>query len=86
MSYAFRRAASAIAVTSSTTSVAFAANGFSPIIPIRAFGIYAAIIVVVNYGMVVMIMPSLMIVYERNFAGRFGYCAVLADCCKCPTK
>ena len=64
MSYAFRRAASAIAVTSSTTSVAFAANGFSPIIPIRAFGIYAAIIVVVNYGMVVLIMPSLVIIYE----------------------
>lgn len=58
MSYAFKRAAKAIFVTSSTTSVAFAANAGSPLIPIKAFGIYASIIVVINYGMVVLVMPS----------------------------
>ena len=34
MAYTFRRARDAIAVTSSTTSVAFLANAFSPIVPI----------------------------------------------------
>ena len=74
MAYSFKRAAKAIAVTSSTTSVAFAANGFSPIIPIRAFGIYASIIVLVNYAMVVCIMPSVQIVYEDNYRHRCKGC------------
>ena len=39
MAYSFKRAAKAIAVTSSTTSVAFASNIMSPIVPIRAFGL-----------------------------------------------
>ena len=93
MAYAFRRAAGAIAVTASTTSVAFAANGFSPIIPIRAFGIYASIIVLVNYAMVVLIMPSVQIIYERKFAHKCGCCKTcgcgdgltkrLKACCAC---
>ena len=70
MAYAFKRAAKAIAVTSSTTSVAFAANGLSPIIPIRAFGIYAAIIVLVNYLMVVLVMPPVQMVYELKFKNK----------------
>ena len=74
MAYAFKRAAKAIAVTSSTTSVAFAANGASPIIPIRAFGIYAAIIVLVNYLMVVMVMPSIQIIYEIHFKHKCQCC------------
>ena len=74
LAYAWKRAAKAIAVTSSTTSVAMAANALSPIIPIRAFGIYAGIIVLVNYLMVIMIMPPLQIIYERNFRHRCGCC------------
>ena len=73
MAYSFKRAAKAIAVTSTTTAVAFAANGFSPIIPIRAFGIYASIIVLVNYAMVVLIMPSVQIVYEDNYKDNEAY-------------
>ena len=76
MAYAFKRAAKAIAVTSSTTSVAFAANGASPIIPIRAFGIYASIIVLVNYLMVIMVMPSVQMIYEIYYK----------DKCKCCDK
>jgi predicted RND superfamily exporter protein len=66
MAYAFKRAAKAIAVTSSTTSVAFFANAGSPLIPIKAFGIYASIMVIVNYGMVMFIMPSVQMIYENK--------------------
>ena len=77
MAFAFRRGARAMAVTSSTTSVAFMANVFSPIMPIRGFGIYSGIIVSVNYLLVVMILPPATIWYERYIDG-----CITNFCCK----
>lgn len=74
MSYAWKRAVRAMAVTSSTTSVAFLANSFSPIMPIKAFGIYAAIIIPANYLLVVFIFPPAVIWYESKVEGKI--------CCK----
>ena len=71
MSYSWKRAVRAMAVTSSTTSVAFLANGFSPIMPIKAFGIYAAIIIPANYLLVVFIFPPAVIWYEDKVEGKF---------------
>ena len=62
-----------MAVTSSTTSVAFYANFFSPLMPIKAFGIFAGTIIPVNYCLVVMIFPPATIFYERYFEDS-GYC------------
>ena len=73
MAYAFRRACRAMAVTSSTTAVAFIANYFSPLMPVQSFGIYAGIIVPVNYVFVVMIFPPATIFYEGCIEGT-GWC------------
>jgi len=54
-----------MAVTSSTTAVAFFANMFSPIMPIKSFGLFAGVIVPANYFLVIMIMPSVIIIYEN---------------------
>jgi predicted RND superfamily exporter protein len=70
MSYSWKRAVRAMAVTSSTTSVAFLANSFSPIMPIKAFGIYAAIIIPANYLLVVLIFPPAVIWYEDKIEGK----------------
>lgn len=59
MAYSFKRSFRAIAVTSSTTAVAFLANATSAIRPIRAFGIYAAIIVPVNFLILILMMPAI---------------------------
>ena len=59
LAYTFKRSFRAIAVTSSTTTVAFLANAASDIRPIRAFGIFAAIIVPANFLIVVLLMPSI---------------------------
>jgi predicted RND superfamily exporter protein len=67
LAYAFRRAVRAMAVTSSTTSVAFFANMLSKIMPIRAFGIFAGVIVPVNYLLVVMFFPPAVVWYEEQF-------------------
>ena len=82
MAYSFRRAARALAVTSSTTSVAFMANVFSPIMPIRGFGIYSGIIVPVNYLLVIMILPPAVIWYERYIDGCItNICCKIFFCC-----
>ena len=58
MAYSFKRSFKAIAVTSSTTAIAFLANALSDIRPIRAFGIFAAIIIPVNFILVILVMPA----------------------------
>lgn len=66
MAYAWRRAVRAIAVTSSTTSVAFMANIFSPLMPIKSFGVFAGLIIPVNYIMMIFIFPPAVIIYENK--------------------
>jgi protein dispatched 1 len=70
LAFAFRRATRAIALTSSTTSAAFMANVFSPLMPIVQFGVYAGIIILVNYVLVVFLFPSATIIYDRYFKNK----------------
>jgi len=63
-----------MAVTSSTTSAAFFANAFSPLMPIKQFGIFAGVIIPVNYFLVVMFFPPATIFYERSIEGRISKC------------
>ena len=64
MSYTFRRSRRAMAVTSSTTSAAFFANLYSPLMSIKSFGVFAGIIVPVNYLLVIVFFPSIIIIHE----------------------
>lgn len=68
-------------VTSSTTAVAFLSNAFSPLMPIKAFGYYAAIIVLINYVLVIFLFPSAVIIFENQFAHKPFCC-----CCRVKTK
>ena len=84
MAYSFRRAAKAIAVSSSTTAVAFAANALSPLVPFRAFGINAAIVILVNYVLIILAMPSIQMLYE-SYVKRCCSCCTGRRCLCCPT-
>ena len=55
-----------MSVTSSTTAAAFFANFFSPIMPIKAFGIFAGTLIPVNFMLVVLIMPPAVIYKEEK--------------------
>lgn len=79
MAYSFRRGVRAMTVTSSTTAVAFFANAFSPIMPIRAFGIFTGVLIPINFLLVVMIMPPAVIYYEKNIERQYNACC---GCCK----
>jgi len=66
MAYTFRRATRAMAVTSSTTCVAMLANFFGEIMPVQSFGVFAGVIVPVNFMLVIMFYPSAVTIYERK--------------------
>jgi protein dispatched 1 len=66
MYYTFRRAFRAMAVTSSTTSVAFFSNLLSPLMPIKSFGLFAGVIIPVNFFLVITFLPSYIIIHEKN--------------------
>jgi len=68
--YAFRRAVRATATTSSTTAVAFLANVMSPLLPMRSFGLYCAVLIIVNYGLLIVFLPPLIIWHEDNLKDR----------------
>ena len=82
MAYSFRRASRAMAVTSSTTSVAFLANVASPMLPIRAFGVFAGVIIPVNYILVVLVFPPATIFYDRYIYGCWTNICCLIFCCR----
>lgn len=77
MSYTWRRAVRAISVTSATTTVAFLANIFSSQMPVKAFGIFAAIIIPSNLLLVITLFPPAIIIFEK-------YLVRYKVCCFCP--
>lgn len=74
MAYSFRRGVRAMTVTSSTTAVAFFANAFSEIMPIRSFGIFTGVLIPINFLLVVMIMPPAVIYHERVIMKKSACC------------
>ena len=79
----FRRTASAVFNTSLTTTVAFLATGVSPVMPINAFGIFAALAIAMNYVLVCTWWPAVVVVWEVWFRrARFcGCCCIGCSCC-----
>ena len=62
--YAFSRTMDTVFNTSLTTALAFLCLGLSPIMPVRTFGIFAAMVVVCNYVMVLTMIPTCMILCD----------------------
>lgn len=71
MAYSWKRSVKALLVTSSTTCVAFLSNAMSNIIPIKAFGLYAAIIIPVNFFIVITMLPPMLLFYDKYLSSRF---------------
>ena len=67
MSYTYKRAGYAMFVTTFTTAIAFLATAFSTIIPIAAFGIWAALVVIINYLLMLTYFPACLSWYFQYF-------------------
>ena len=74
MSYTYRRATYAMLVTTSTTAIAFLATSLSPIIPIASFGIWASIVVTVNYMCMLTYFPACLSWYFQNLRKYEKWC------------
>ena len=70
MAWTWARSAHAMLTTTLTTAAAFMANGMSPIPPIAVFGIFTALLVIINYVFCITWFPAMIILKEK---GAFGY-------------
>jgi hypothetical protein len=70
MAWTWMRSAHAMLTTTLTTAAAFMANGMSPIPPIAVFGIFTALLVIINYIFYITWFPAMIILKEK---GAFGY-------------
>ena len=70
VSWVFRRAASAMLITSFTTASAFLSNTVNYVTPIRLFGGFMALLVTVNYLLVITVFPATVMIYSCWFEDR----------------
>ena len=74
MTYAYKRSAKAMAITSCTTFGAFAATATSPLGEVATFGLFTALLVVANYCFVITYFPAAVLIYHRRCEGTSGCC------------
>ena len=65
MAHTWRHAGKAMLITSLTTMISFMSNANSSFPAIQTFGIFAAMLVVVNYGAVMIYYPSVVFIYDH---------------------
>ena len=87
--FAYKRAVSAMTVTSLTSAMAFFATSISPIPAVSAFGTTMGTMVVIDFLLVITWFPASVLVYERYFCPTGGCrccqpekkCRVVFPCC-----
>jgi hypothetical protein len=79
MAYSLNRPSKAKLVTSRTTALAFDTNALSPLMPSAQFGIFAALMVCMNYLFVISYFPAVVCVYTKYIDGESG--AFATGCC-----
>ena len=80
MSYVYRRASLAMLFTSLTTATAFIVSAASPFIAVSSFGVFAGVLVLINYLFVISFFPAVVLIYHGWF-DKFQCCC----CCTRPT-
>ena len=79
--HTMNRAIHAIFVTSFTTSAAFLATALSPLIPLRSFGIFSALVIFCVFAINAVVLPPLTVMYARNMLGRTWFESAKALTC-----
>jgi predicted RND superfamily exporter protein len=80
LSWTYNRAASAMLITSFTTMAAFVATAVSPLVSIASFGIFAALVILADYILVITWFCSTVILHYMHIESRGGG---ICDCCHC---
>lgn len=66
--HALRTSAMAVSITSVTDALAFGCNVFAPIAAVREYGLFLAILVLVNFALVVLTFPALLLLFGGDSA------------------
>lgn len=79
MSWVYRRTGTAMAITSATTCAAFLCTLITPLTSIQSFGIFAAVVIFVDYVLVMSLFCTAVVIYHN----RYEDSAVWGCCCPC---
>ena len=79
MSWVYRRSGTAMAITSATTCFAFLCTVVSPIAGTRSFGIFAALVILFDYILVMTLFCTAVTIYHDRFEDEPGCCSFF--CC-----
>jgi hypothetical protein len=74
MSWVYRRSGKAMLVTSATTCSAFLCTIISPIAGTRSFGIFAALVILFDYILVMTLFCTAVVIYHNKFESNLGCC------------
>jgi hypothetical protein len=66
MSFVYGRAGYAMLITSATTCFAFVATSLSPLVEVQSFGIFAALVILMDYLMVITWFTACMVIYHNH--------------------
>merc|ERR1711998_824175 len=75
ITWVYRRATSAMFVTSFTTMAAFVATATSPLVDVQSFGIFAAFAILVDFLLVITWFPACLVWYHNNLESRSCCCS-----------
>jgi protein dispatched 1 len=81
MSWVYRRTGSAMFITSATTCAAFLCTLITPLVDIRSFGIFAAIVIFMDYVLVMTLFCTAVVIYHNKFE-RPGCCSSCTSGCR----
>eukprot|EP01130_Rhizamoeba_saxonica_P010978 TRINITY_DN4537_c0_g2_i1.p1 TRINITY_DN4537_c0_g2~~TRINITY_DN4537_c0_g2_i1.p1 ORF type:complete len:697 (-),score=106.86 TRINITY_DN4537_c0_g2_i1:28-2076(-) len=74
LGWTWRRSSRTTLVTTVTTAAAFFANMISEIPPIRQFGVFTGVLVIVNYILVIIWFPSALVIHYKYLEKYFLFC------------
>eukprot|EP00526_Cylindrotheca_closterium_P002020 CAMPEP_0113628530 /NCGR_PEP_ID=MMETSP0017_2-20120614/14784_1 /TAXON_ID=2856 /ORGANISM="Cylindrotheca closterium" /LENGTH=1069 /DNA_ID=CAMNT_0000538841 /DNA_START=11 /DNA_END=3220 /DNA_ORIENTATION=+ /assembly_acc=CAM_ASM_000147 len=81
MSWVYRRTGTAMAITSATTCSAFLCTLITPLTSIQSFGIFSAIVIFIDYALVMTLFCTSVVIYHDRFEDR----SKCGCCCPCGT-
>lgn len=81
MSWVYRRTGTAMAITSATTCSAFLCTLITPLTSIQSFGIFSAIVILIDYVLVMTLFCTSVVIYHDRFEDR----SKCGCCCPCGT-
>ena len=86
LSDAYKRSVFSMFITSLTTVIAFFASAFSPLLPAKSFGVFAGLLVIVNYISVMIFFPTVVIMHHIYFEKCRWPCLSCCGLCCCTCK